>query len=202
MKYTIGLTGGIASGKSTVSKILHGFGATIIDADKIGHEIIAKNKPAYREIVSDFGEEFLDENQNIDRKKLGAYVFKNKEALERLNEITHTHIFKEMIQKINSTNGLIVVDCALLIETGFYKNVDETWLVVADINTRVKRLMSRNGYTEEEAMARIESQMKDEEKKAFADEIIQNSGSVESLRKTVNLLFEERKGKFLIEEKS
>ena len=189
----VGLTGGIGSGKSTVSGILAKLGAKIIDADLVSREIMEKGKEAYNEIVDCFGKEILDKEGNIDRKKLGSIVFSDKEKLKRLNEITHPKIIdkiKKMIEEEKDKNKVIVIDAALLIETGLYKLVDEVWLVVVDIDTQIKRVMERDGFSCEEALKRIKSQMPLEEKIKYADFIINNSKDLRKTEEQVRLLWQ------------
>ncbi|MDI3518628.1 MAG: dephospho-CoA kinase [Caldanaerobacter sp.] len=189
----VGLTGGIGSGKSTVSGILAKLGAKIIDADLVSREIMEKGKEAYNEIVDCFGKEILDKEGNIDRKKLGSIVFSDKEKLKRLNEITHPKIIdkiKKMIEEEKDKDKVIVIDAALLIETGLYKLVDEVWLVVVDIDTQIKRVMERDGFSYEEALKRIKSQMPLEEKIKYADFIINNSKDLRKTEEQVRLLWQ------------
>ncbi|MEW9081456.1 dephospho-CoA kinase [Caldanaerobacter subterraneus] len=189
----VGLTGGIGSGKSTVSEILAKLGAKIIDADLVSREIMEKGKEAYNEIVDCFGKEILDKEGNIDRKKLGSIVFSDKEKLKRLNEITHPKIIdkiKKMIEEEKDKDKVIVIDAALLIETGLYKLVDEVWLVVVDIDTQIKRVMERDGFSCEEALKRIKSQMPLEEKIKYADFIINNSKDLRKTEEQVRLLWQ------------
>ncbi|MEQ2129838.1 dephospho-CoA kinase [Caldanaerobacter subterraneus KAk] len=189
----VGLTGGIGSGKSTVSGILAKLGAKIIDADLVSREIMEKGKEAYNEIVDCFGKEILDKEGNIDRKKLGSIVFSDKEKLKRLNEITHPKIIdkiKKMIEEEKDKDKVIVIDAALLIETGLYKLVDEVWLVVVDIDTQIRRVMERDGFSCEEALKRIKSQMPLEEKIKYADFIINNSKDLRKTEEQVRLLWQ------------
>ncbi|MGB9780595.1 dephospho-CoA kinase [Caldanaerobacter sp.] len=190
----VGLTGGIGSGKSTVSRILSGLGAKIIDADLVSREIMSKGQEAYNEIVDYFGEGILDERGEIDRKKLGLIVFGNEQKLKKLNEITHPKIIekiKAMIVEAKKEGNyrLIVVDAALLIETGLYQMMDEIWMVVVDIETQIKRIMARDGFSYEEALKRIRSQMPLEEKIKYADFIINNSKTLEKTEEQVKLLW-------------
>jgi dephospho-CoA kinase len=189
----IGLTGGIGSGKSTVSRILSGLGAKIIDADLVSREIMSKGQEAYNEIVGYFGENILDERGEIDRKRLGLIVFEDAQKLKKLNEITHPKIIekiKAMIMEAKKENyKVIVVDAALLIETGLYQMMDEIWMVVVDIETQIKRIMKRDGFSYEEALKRIRSQMPLEEKIKYADFIINNSKTLEKTEEQVKLLW-------------
>ncbi len=184
----IGLTGGIASGKSTVSAYLAELGAIIIDADKIAHEIMEKGKPAYRKIIEAFGREILAANGEIDRSRLGKIVFNDREKKRLLEEITHPQIIKEMREKIEENRGqnkIIVLDVPLLFEAGLEKMVDESWLVYVDRETQLERLMARDGLSYQEANKRIKSQLSLEKKRELADFIIDNRGNLEELKREV-----------------
>lgn len=192
---TIGLTGGIASGKTTVSKTLHELGAIIIDADKIARDVVEKGKPAYMDIVAYFGEEVLLENGELDRKHLGSIVFNSPIHLEKLNQFTHPRIFETIDREINyykqnHPSRVIIVDAALLIETDLKNKVDEVWLVVVPENLQLQRLIDRDGLSLEEAKKRIKSQMPTEKKILFADRLINNSGDLEELIKQVKKIWE------------
>lgn len=192
----IGLTGGIACGKSTVSSMLAELGAAVIDADTIAREITKKGTPVWRRIKGIFGDEYLLPDGEIDRKKLGELVFANPEALKMLNSVTHPAIKQQVLSEIDrlkSTGSYkaVVVDAALLIEAGWCDMVDEVWLVVADRETQVERLMKRNGLTRQQALNRINGQMDQDTKKRYADRIIDNSRDVEHTRKQVEQLWAE-----------
>ncbi|KYO64291.1 dephospho-CoA kinase [Thermovenabulum gondwanense] len=186
----IGLTGGIASGKSTVSGILREKGAYIIDADEISKALVEPGKPAYLEIVKHFGQEILNEDGSLRRKKLGRIVFADKEKLALLNKITHPKIIEEIKRRLeeaaNRNENVVVIDAALLIELGLYKMVDEVWLVTIDEKTQLERLLKRDSFLEEkEAKDRIRAQMPQEEKVKYATRIINNSGDFSQLLKQV-----------------
>ncbi|MBM7582192.1 dephospho-CoA kinase [Caldicoprobacter guelmensis] len=192
----IGLTGGIACGKSTVSKILAELGAAVIDADMIAREVMRKGTPVWQEVKETFGDEYLQPDGEIDRKKLGELVFSNPEALKKLNSITHPAIQKRVLSEIErlklmSCYKAVVVDAALLIEAGWYDMVDEVWLVVADREAQIERLMKRSGLTRQQALNRINSQMAQEIKMRYADKIIDNSDGLEYTRKQVEQLWAE-----------
>lgn len=195
MKKVIGLTGGIACGKSTISEILRDLGAEIIDADLIARKIVQRGKPVLKEIVKTFGDEILLENGELDRKKLGNIVFNDEESLKKLNQITHP-IIKDQIKKEidrhkkDSNSNIIVVDAALLIEMNMTSFVDEVWLVVVPVHIQRKRLEERENINEKEANKRIEAQASLEEKLVFADRVIDNSGDEEDLKKQVKKLWE------------
>lgn len=192
----IGLTGGIASGKSTASQILKDQGFQVIDADKIAREIVEINKPAYRKIIKAFGEDILKENKEINRKKLGQLVFSNPKLLKKLNKITHPFILREIKKQIDKKcerNKLIFVDIPLLfeIEKKIKKHniiFDEIWLIYVDEYTQIKRLMKRNNFSKEEAKERIKSQLPMEIKKEKSTKIIDNRGHIETLRKNIKQL--------------
>ncbi|WP_058485058.1 dephospho-CoA kinase [Defluviitalea phaphyphila] len=185
----IGLTGGSGSGKSTVVTILSEMTTVyIIDADKIGHKIILKGNPAYYDIINYFGKKILKEDGEIDRKILGKIVFSDKNDLKKLNEITHYRIKEYIIntiKEIKKTPSLykyIIIDAALLIETGLHTLVDEIWVVYARLEDRIKRIMERDNISEEQARRRINSQISWEELKKYANRIIYNEKNKEFLK--------------------
>lgn len=192
----IGLTGGIASGKSTASNILKTFGATIIDADILAHKVIEKGKPALKEIVETFGKDILRKDGILDRKKLGKIVFADKRKLKTLNAIVHppVHKLSEELFEIEKAKGTekIIYDSPLLIEENLMDRVDEVWLVYVDPKTQLERLIKRNGFSREEAMDRIESQLSLEEKKRYADVLIDNNGGIERLEKQLREVWYEQ----------
>ncbi|MGM0411246.1 MAG: dephospho-CoA kinase [Bacillota bacterium] len=180
----IGLTGGIATGKSTVANILKSLGSYVIDADKISHEILDKSKEAYKAVVEEFGKNILDENEKIDRKKLGKEVFSENKKLQKLENITHPFILREIKKKIEKNKNEhkhLVLDAPLLFETNLDEVVDCTILIVCDYSIQIKRIKNRDGLSVEEAKKRIDAQMPLSEKKKLADEIISNNGSREEL---------------------
>ena len=190
----IGLTGGIASGKSTVSNYLAELGAIIIDADKIAHEIMEKGKTAYWQVIEAFGREILAENGEIDRSRLGKIVFNNLEKKKILEEITHPQVIREMREKIEeyrAENKVIVLDIPLLFEAGLEFMVDEIWVVYVDRETQLQRLMARDGLSYEEANKRIQAQMSLEKKRVLADFVINNKGNIEDLKRQVLLKWRE-----------
>ncbi len=186
----IGITGGIASGKTTVSNILRELNIPVIDADIIARKIVEKGKPALEEIKKEFGKEVILSDGNLNRKHLAKIVFSDSEQLNKLNRIMHKRILKEMIDKIDSYKAssyytIVFVDVALLIETNMKLLVDEIWLVSLNQDIQLKRLVKRDQIDEIEALKKIQSQMSLEEKKKFADVIIDNSKDFEHLKKQV-----------------
>lgn len=190
----IGLTGGTGSGKSVVSKILEKKGAYIIDADAIGHDIILKGKPAYYELVYYFGNEILDSNGEIFRKKLGAIVFKEgKEKLAFLNACTHKYIYMEIEKRIKQAQDenikVVIIDAPLLLEGDFKSLCNEIWVVYAKEEIRLKRIMTRDKIDEEHGKNRIVSQPTWEEYKRHANVIIENSGEIEDVERQIEKIF-------------
>lgn len=176
----IGITGGIGSGKSEASKILGNIGAYVINADLIGNQVILRGNQAYYEIVEVFGDAILKDDLEIDRKKLGDIVFKDKDKLNILNNITHIQITKniiELIEVVNlkNENKLIVIDAALPFKEIFGDLTDEIWVISADIEIRIARIMKRNKVIREKAEERINMQLKDDEYFLLADRIIYNN---------------------------
>ncbi len=192
--YVIGLTGGIASGKSTVSKVLAELGACIIDADKIAREIVEPGAPAWFDIVAYFGEKILNEDETLNRKKLGALVFKNKQDRDQLEKMTHPHIKREIRSKIEFAREagtfVTVLDIPLLFEVGWFFLVDEIWVVYVSPDTQVKRLMLRDQLNLDEAMKRIQSQMSLEAKAQKADCIIDNDGDFSAVKEQIVALWQ------------
>ena len=189
----IGLTGGIASGKSTVSKMLGELGLPIVDADIIARQVVERGEDAYQKIVKQFGEDILTDEGNIDRKKLGAIIFANSEKRKLLNEIVHPAVRAEMKRQIDkhSSEGheRIVLDIPLLFESNLQSMVDKIIVVYIPKELQLQRLMKRDGSTEEEALQRIQSQMPIEEKKSLADAVLHNSGSIEETKEQLIQLF-------------
>ena len=189
----IGLTGGILSGKSTISQMLAEKGAVIIDADKIGHEAYKPHTKTWQELVDVFGKRILKENMEIDRKKLGEIVFNDTRALARLNKIVHPEMhsmMKEEIERLRSEGvGVVVLEAAVLIEANWTDLVDEVWVAVAPEEVAVKRLQNRGGLTEEQARARIRSQLSSEERAKHADVIIDTDCELAEVRAKVEELW-------------
>jgi len=184
--HIIGLTGGIASGKSTVSKLLKEFGAYIIDADQIAREIVQPGQPALQEIEQAFGPGIILPDGSLDRKKVGGIVFKDEQALKRLNTITHNRIKLEIDKAIEKATregyNVVVLDVPLLIEVGWQHMTDSVWVVYVDKETQIKRLLDRDNLSQEDALGRIAAQMALDEKILSADVIIDNRGSLEKTR--------------------
>lgn len=185
----IGLTGGIATGKSTVSQILRGQKIPIVDADIISREVVMPGEEAYEKVLSFFGTKILHEDNTINRAKLGEIIFNDAEKREVLNGIVHPAVRKEMKKQaedfLQAGHSLVVMDIPLLFESKLTHMVDQTWLVYANPDIQLKRLMIRDDFTEQQAFSRIQSQMPIDEKKKLADIIIMNNGSKAELEKEV-----------------
>ena len=196
----IGLTGGIATGKSTVSAILENAGALIIDADRIAREAVKKGQPAYREIVEHFGETVLLPDGEINRSVLGDIIFNAPGKKQLLNKIVHPYVRKEthrQLQQIGRTepNAIVILDIPLLIEAEMDKDLSEVIVVFVPEHIQIERLMQRDGISEADALARVRSQMPIEEKKDKATIIVDNSGSKENTRKQTLKIFHRLKDK-------
>ncbi|SDM89210.1 dephospho-CoA kinase [Fictibacillus solisalsi] len=192
----IGLTGGIASGKSTVSNLLRSYGLPVVDADVIARQVVEQGHPAYEKIVEHFGENILDDAGNIDRKKLGSIVFTNEEKRLVLNGIVHPAVRLEMKNEAAvhlKESSHVILDIPLLFESELTHMVDRTLLVFVDEASQLSRLMKRDGFTEAEAKSRIAAQMPLKEKVQLADAVIVNNGSLEELKNQVEIQLREWK---------
>lgn len=194
----IGLTGGIASGKSLVSGELKRLGARIIDADVITREITSPGQPANREIIEEFGPEAANRDGTINRQVLGGIVFSDPEKLSRLNRITHPRIIQRIGEKVEeikkeNSGAFIVIDAALLYEVGLQKGVSKVIVVYADEEKQIKRLMKRDCLSEEDAKKRINAQMPLKLKAGYADYVINNNGEMEEARRLAARIYEELK---------
>jgi dephospho-CoA kinase len=185
----IGLTGGIASGKSTVARILERLGGAIIDADQLAREVVMAGEPAYDAIVAEFGDGVLNPDRTINRGVLGKIVFADPAARGRLERITHPAIARKAEQKLAALRvaGIPVVFymAPLLIEAGVTSRVDEIWVVYADRETQVARLMQRDGIARPEALQRLAAQLPMEEKRTYGKVVIDNRGTPEETERQV-----------------
>ena len=186
---TIGITGGIGSGKSTVGAMLKELGAAFIDADKVGHRLLREDTQLKQAILQLFGDQILAVEGNIDRRRLAAVVFNDSAALSKLNSISHPAISGAVGEEIRSLRtqgyGVAVVEAPLLVEAGWTKQTDIIWLTIAPPEVVLKRLVEKMGYTEAEAQARIHSQTSNEERIRFASAVINTDTSLEELRAKV-----------------
>ncbi len=194
MTRVIGLTGGIGSGKSTVSHMLAEMGAVVIDADKVGHEAFKPGTSAWSKVVQTFGRDVVGSNGEIDRKKLGAIVFADPAALTRLNQIMHPtmrEMIKAQIDEYRKQGvEVVVLEAAILIEAGWDSLVDEVWVTVAPQNAVMERLESQRGMAKEQTLARIKAQLPTEERVKHADVVIVNDGSLDDMRNKLKELWQ------------
>jgi dephospho-CoA kinase len=186
---TIGLTGGIASGKSVVSKMLSDAGAFVVDVDKVAQATYAKGTPGFDQVLETFGDKVVGGDGEIDRRVLGGLVFGEPDALQQLTDIVWplTRARIEAIKAEEATRDVLVFEAAVLIEAGWWDLVDQVWVVTAPLAVARERLMARNGLNREQADARINSQMTNEERAPFADVVIENDGDFRSLAAKVDL---------------
>lgn len=192
----VGLTGGIATGKTYVVSVLRELGCEAIDADLVAHQVIEPSRPAYHDIVTHFGREVLNEDGTINRAALGAIVFTDKSRREKLNSIVHPRVYEaqaawlaEVAQR--DPDAIAIIDAALMIETGSYRRFDKLIVVYCDPELQVKRLTERNRFTREQAVARISAQRPSEEKLKFTDYSINTSNSFEDTRQQVEKVYAE-----------
>jgi dephospho-CoA kinase len=187
---TIGVTGGIGSGKSTVAGMLGELGATVINADRVGHEVYEPGTRGWQQIVDAFGQGVVAPDGTIDRKRLGTIVFADPAALKRLNAIVHPLIHDEIARRISALRAshsvrAVVVEAAILIEANWLNLVEEVWLVVAGKQAVIERVRAERALSEAEIQRRIDAQLSDDERCRFAHVVIENKGSFEALRAAV-----------------
>jgi len=190
----VGLTGGYASGKSTVANMFVEMGAALIDADKLARKVVEPNKPAYLEIVAHFGKEILLENGEIDRKSLGDIIFKKDVEREILNNIVHPRVLEEELLaieniRVREPGAIVILNVPLLIESGHYRHCEKIVVVNIDEETHINRLIERDGFSRDEAVRRISAQMPLSEKIKLADFVIDNSGGIENTKKQVSEIY-------------
>lgn len=180
----VGLTGGLASGKSLAGAALAGLGCYLIQADELGHKVLLPGGEAYDAVVNEFGEAILDDEGMIDRRRLAAVVFNRPERLETLNSLVHPPVFRreqaieEDIRR-RDPHAITVVEAAILVETGSYKRFDKLIVAVCTLQQQIERAMRRDGLSKEEVMVRLSRQLPLEEKVKLADYVIDTSGSKE-----------------------
>ena len=181
MKKVIGLTGSIASGKSTVSNKLKSLGYKVVDCDEINHKLLLKGNSGYKEVLATFGEQILDDSSQIDRKKLGNIIFNNPNEKNKLNQILHPLIKEVVIKELEECDGFVFLDCPLLFETDFHKLCDLTIVVYVNLDTQIHRLMERDGITFPDALKKIYSQMPLDKKMELADYVLDNCHSLNDI---------------------
>lgn len=190
----VGLTGNIASGKSVAASMFARLGAMVIDADAVSHELLAPGSETAQKVVEAFGPDILDSRGAVDRKKLGRLVFSDPEKRRLLNSLMHPAIREEIRRRMESAReesprGIVIVDAALMIETGNHRMYDRLIVVTCRPELQVTRIMSRDGLSEAEARARMEAQMPPEEKVKLADYVIDTSGTIDVTREQVEAIY-------------
>ena len=192
----IGLTGGIGTGKSTVSRVLAGLGAVIVDAALVGHEVYKPTNPAWKSLTRIFGSDILLPDNQVDRKKLGNIVFNDPAAMAKLNAIMRPEIRNVLIERLEKAleqgEKVAVLDSATLIDAGWTALTDEVWLVIAPKYMVIERLRERDGLSDDAINARLASQLSNEEQLIHADQLIENNGTLTELTTAVKELWTKR----------
>jgi dephospho-CoA kinase len=201
--YVYGLTGGIASGKSTVAGFLREVGVPVLDADQLGHQVLDKEGEAYGPVVAEFGEDILTDGGQIDRQKLGGKVFDNAESRAKLEAITHPAIARLVSKGLELIEArgidLCFYEAALLVETGIYKSLEGLVLVSCSMETQMRRIIARDRISREAAAARIASQYPLEEKVAMADYVVNTDCSFEETRAAIVEVVAELRARFTLD---
>ena len=190
----VGLTGGLATGKTHVANILAGLGCRVLSADELGHQVLLPDGEAYDDVVREFGPRILDSSGRIERRKLAAEAFENPERLEKLNSLVHPHVIRReglWLDRLAAAEpgAIAVVEAAILIETGSYRRFDRIILAVCTPEMQLRRHMERSGETESETRARLARQMPLEDKRRYADYVIDTSGSREDTDRQAREVF-------------
>jgi dephospho-coA kinase len=193
--YRIGLTGSIATGKSTVTNMLKELGAFVIDCDKTARDVVAPGTRGLAKIEAAFGKDAIGADGSMDRVYIGDLVFRNPEMKKRLENILFPLIFEALDEELlrlerEGATPVVFLDMPLLYEVKYDSYVDEVWLVYVPFEVQLSRLMKRNGYTKEEALLRIHSQISVDKKKSLAQQVIDNSGTLEDTKEQVRSLWE------------
>jgi len=193
--YRIGLTGSIATGKSTVTNMLKELGAFVIDCDKTARDVVAPGTRGLAKIEEVFGKDVVAADGSMDRVYIGDLVFRNPEMKKRLENILFPLIFEALDEELlrlerEGATPVVFLDMPLLYEVKYDSYVDEVWLVYVPFEVQLSRLMKRNGYTKEEALLRIHSQISVDKKKSLAQQVIDNSGTLEDTKEQVRSLWE------------
>ena len=198
MALLAGLTGGMGSGKTTVGELFKSLGAYVLDADVICRSLVEPGKPAWQEIVDLLGDGIIKDDQMLDRRKIADIVFKDLEKKEGLEDILHPRVIEEE-QAIykgivkDDPDALVIIDAALLIESGNYRKVDKVIVIACDEETQLERVMAKNMFSREDAQRRLQQQMPLEEKIKFADYVLHNDSGLSDLKEKVEALFHQLK---------
>ncbi len=192
----LGITGGIGSGKSFAAEFFRSRGAAVIDADDLARDVVAPGSPVLAKLAAAFGDDVVRADGQLDRRKLAARVFGRPEAVATLNALTHPAILREMDRRVAQMRsaGAVRVACVvapLLVEAGYHRSVDRVLVMVAEEETRVQRVMARDGVSREEVTGRIAAQMRPHEQRRYADWVVDASGSEESTRRQLEAIWGE-----------
>ena len=190
----VGLTGGLASGKSFVGQALADLGCYLIEADQLGHQVLLPDGEAYAGVIGEFGSDILDPQGLIDRKKLAALVFEDRERLEKLNRLVHPPVGERQARMIaeiarRDPEAIVVVAAAILVETGSYRRFDRLIVVTCTLEQQIERAMKRGPHSREEVVARLNRQLPLEEKVRLADYVIDTSGTKENTLEQVRAVY-------------
>jgi dephospho-CoA kinase len=191
----VGLTGGLASGKTFVGHALRDLGCHLIEADELGHQVLLPGGEAYDAVIDEFGEEILDQDRHIDRHRLGELVFGKPDLLAKLSALVHPPVAERQARTIvaiaqSDPAAIVVVEAAILVETGSYKKFDKLIVVVCTPEQQMERALKRGAYTREEVSDRLSRQLPLEEKLRVADYVIDTSGTKENTLEQVRILYE------------
>ena len=191
----IGLTGGIGTGKSTVTMTLEELGSHVVYADRLGHEAYRPGTEVWKQVVEAFGEDVLQADSEVDRRKLGAIVFGDPQALQRLNQIVHPWMYHEMQRRLEELRRqgvkVVVLEAAILIEASWTSLTDQVWVTTAPVDVVVERLRGRNGLSREQVLTRVQSQMSSEERIKHADVVVDTDCPMAEVPKRVAALWQE-----------
>jgi len=187
----IGITGGIACGKTEVSKVFRKKGAVVLSGDRIGKEVVEKNREILKELVRTFGHEILNKKGGLNRRRLGKIAFASQKPKEKLNRIVHPYLLKKLREKIEGLGkkhygGMVVIDAALIVEWGLQRKLDYLIFVQSKREDRIRRLREQKGYSRKEAEERIKSQLPETTKRKLADFIIKNDKGLDELQERAN----------------
>ncbi|MGV7221290.1 MAG: dephospho-CoA kinase [Nitrospinales bacterium] len=198
MALLVGLTGSMGSGKSLVARMFQELGAHLIDADKLCRTLVEPDKPAWQEIVDKFGQQILNEDKTLDRKKMAEIIFNDSKKKQILENILHPRVFleeKRIYDKIREkeNDAIVIVDSPLLIESGNHSKMQKVIVVSCDEDTSLERIMDKGSFGKEDAKKRIKSQMRLQEKLKYADYILENNSSIDNLNENVKSLYQDLK---------
>ncbi len=187
--YTIGLTGGIGSGKSTVAGMFNNLGVSVLSADQISKQLVVPGSPHLEQIVATFGSNIQKKDGSLDRTRLAKIVFKNPQRLKILESILHPPIWKIMQDRVSALEGAYcILEIPLLIESSRYQSVDQVVVVTSDLETKTRRLISTRNLTEQDVQRIMTVQLSDQERIQYADDVLNNNGSLQDLAKQVEKL--------------